>query len=639
MRAIFLGILSVAGLAVASQAPEHDPSNPNIKFPVPTRKLVWGDVNVLHTTDIHGWIGGHSKNVFPELSWSGNFGDFFSFIIHMRKIADRRRSDLLLVDTGDRRIGHGLTDHILDPLDPNKGNGKLASLIYKHVNYDLIVPGNHDLENENVVQFTIDILVRKWGDKYLTSNINRGNGDSLGARFRRWTSPQGREMLAFGVVTNKTNTTQSGLKIVPITEMIQQEWFKAAIKTKVDVFVLLGHVDPQQLDRSGPANNITLVYEAIRQEHPFTPILIFAGHAHKRWCRTFEVQNEGKSFTRSMLIESGRYFDTVGWMSVKLDNNTTPRNLTFSRRFMDNNIQTYMFHTGIGNKTDFHTVNGTKLTNFIRKMESEEALSEVWGELNSDYYLDRDDWTEQETDERSLFTFYLNAVQSTLIDNRKSPNWLFISNWGIVRGDIYRGKFTLSDYYAISPDSGKKYPFVHITVPRRVADQLVMKIQQMENEEKSRRKIAPASQPETFKAVETESQSYFSLPSANSANLTYGWVTEDTCGRNSHDKADDVLHFPIPQVSFDNPKSGLPVYFWRKSYKSDLHLDAPVDIIVTNRIGKPDGRVANALKALGACKECKLQSYREDVNQYTLLRDYLRTNYPQKKAASGKHNA
>ncbi|KAH7335691.1 Metallo-dependent phosphatase-like protein [Rhizoctonia solani] len=654
MRAIFFGALGIASLTFASQETQYDYSNPNVAFPVPTRKLVWGDgmsphyfnlsisdykcpVNVLHTTDIHGWISGHSKKVFPEMSWSGGFGDFYSFIIHMRKEADQRGSDLLLVDTGDRRIGHGLTDHILDPT--KSVNGQLASLIYKHVDYDLVIPGNHDLENKNVVQFTKDILVRKWGDKYLTSNINRENGEPLGVRFRRWTSPKGKEMLAFGVVTSKTGTKESGLKVVPITDMVQQEWFKEAIKSKVDVFVLLGHVDPQQLDGSGPADNITLVYEAIRREHRFTPIMIFAGHAHKRWCRTFEVESKGESFTRSMLIESGRYFDTVGWMSVKLDNNTTPQDLTFSRRFLDNNIPTYMFHTRIKNETDFHTFNGTRLTKFIKKMENDEALSKVWGELDSDYYLDREDWNEQEEDKSSLFTFYLNAVQATLIDSTKSPNWLFISNWGIMRGDIYRGLFTLSDYYAISPDGGKKHPFFYINVPRHIADQLVLKIQQMENEEKSKRRNTPASRPETFKVTQAESQSYFSLPSRNPVSLTYGWVTEDTCGRDEHDRADDVLHFQIPKVSFDKPKSGLPVYFWRKNYGSDLHADTRVDIIVTNRIGKPDGRVAKALKELGACVECELKSYREDVNQFTLLRDYLQTNFPQKVPSSGKHHA
>lgn len=32
----------------------------------PSRPLVWGDVNIIHTTDSHGWLLGHQKPSFPE---------------------------------------------------------------------------------------------------------------------------------------------------------------------------------------------------------------------------------------------------------------------------------------------------------------------------------------------------------------------------------------------------------------------------------------------------------------------------------------------------------------------------------------------------------------------------------------------
>ena len=33
---------------------------------LPTRPLQWGDVNIIHTTDSHGWMLGHQKSSFPE---------------------------------------------------------------------------------------------------------------------------------------------------------------------------------------------------------------------------------------------------------------------------------------------------------------------------------------------------------------------------------------------------------------------------------------------------------------------------------------------------------------------------------------------------------------------------------------------
>ena len=85
----------------------------------PTRPLEWGDINIIHTTDSHGWLLGHQKASFPEpnyrcafslinfcsrcenmntngvfaflfalhFSLSGDFGDFASFVSHMKQIA------------------------------------------------------------------------------------------------------------------------------------------------------------------------------------------------------------------------------------------------------------------------------------------------------------------------------------------------------------------------------------------------------------------------------------------------------------------------------------------------------------------------------------------------------------------------
>ncbi|CAE6536484.1 unnamed protein product [Rhizoctonia solani] len=630
MRAILFGALGIVTLARANPVPwSRDPSDPYLPLPRPTRPLEWGDVNVLHTTDIHGWISGHSKQVYPEKSWSGDFGDFYSFVTHMREIAKQRDSDLLLVDTGDRRIGHGLTDGILDP----KGvGGRRVSLLYRDIGYDLVVPGNHDLESPKLVKWTMDTLVHLWGGRYITSNINRANGDALGARYRQWKSPMGKQMMAFGVVPIKTKTPKD-LKVIPINDMVNQEWFKNATKRQqdpnleVDAFVLLGHVDPQTDD---PADDIKLIYKAIRREHPLTPIMIFAGHTHKRWCRTLQGEDGENGPTRSMLIQSGRYFDTVGWMSVRLDNNTASFDLEFSRRFLDNNVQTYMYHTGIESPTEFHTKTGKLMSDFVQDMGKSGELSQVYGNLKLDYFLDRQPWTEREKDKHSLFTFYLDAVQHSLVNPAKSKNWLFFSNWGIVRSDIYRGPFALSDLYAISPNASDDSPFLYTTVPRRIADQIIKKTQELDKAKGDPKKI-PKPEPETIQAVRDDSQSHFSLPPRNPEGLTYGWVTKDRCGNDG----DDVRHFEIPKVSFEQP-GALPTYFWRRRYISRLDPDQDVDIIVTNRIGR--NLVPKALQLLQVdCGDCELKPYREDVKQDNLLTEYIQTKFPSKPLAGKNH--
>lgn len=83
----------------------------------------------------------------------------------------------------------------------------------------------------------------------------------------------------------------------------QESWFAEAIEEEPDVFVLVGHM-PVSYD------NWPVVFDAIRAVHPLTPILIFGGHTHIRDCQQYDG--------RSMALESGRYMETIGWMSANL---------------------------------------------------------------------------------------------------------------------------------------------------------------------------------------------------------------------------------------------------------------------------------------------------------------------------------
>lgn len=53
---IYKAAVVAASLAVVANA-----AQPGAPAPVaaPMRELDWGQINFLHTTDIHGWLGGH----------------------------------------------------------------------------------------------------------------------------------------------------------------------------------------------------------------------------------------------------------------------------------------------------------------------------------------------------------------------------------------------------------------------------------------------------------------------------------------------------------------------------------------------------------------------------------------------------
>lgn len=74
------------------------------------RPVTWGQITVVHTTDIHGWYQGHLHATQPEPNYSGDWGDFASFVTHLRAQARHKGVDLLVVDSGDLHDGAGFSD-------------------------------------------------------------------------------------------------------------------------------------------------------------------------------------------------------------------------------------------------------------------------------------------------------------------------------------------------------------------------------------------------------------------------------------------------------------------------------------------------------------------------------------------------
>lgn len=70
MKTAFAAVLSLGcGLAVAYPDGEHQQTRlqaPPTALTPPSRPLVWGDLNIIHTTDTHGWLLGHQKSTPPE---------------------------------------------------------------------------------------------------------------------------------------------------------------------------------------------------------------------------------------------------------------------------------------------------------------------------------------------------------------------------------------------------------------------------------------------------------------------------------------------------------------------------------------------------------------------------------------------
>lgn len=114
---------------------------PQVPLTPPYRPLVWGDLNVIHTTDTHGWLLGHQKSSWAEPYYSGDLGDFASFVTHMKQIALHKDVDLLLIDSGDLHDGTGLSDGY----PPGDVDAHESNKFIERLPYDLMTIGNHEL--------------------------------------------------------------------------------------------------------------------------------------------------------------------------------------------------------------------------------------------------------------------------------------------------------------------------------------------------------------------------------------------------------------------------------------------------------------------------------------------------------------
>jgi hypothetical protein len=97
-----------------------------------------------------------------------------------------------------------------------------------------------------------------------------------------------------------------------------------------------------------------LVLSAIREHLPKAPVQFFGGHTHIRDFRKYDDLAHG--------IESGRFLETLGWISMDLNP------LRVQRRYIDNNRDGYRFHLGLRpSEKAFDTPKGLNISNEIRR--------------------------------------------------------------------------------------------------------------------------------------------------------------------------------------------------------------------------------------------------------------------------------
>ncbi|KAJ5930778.1 hypothetical protein N7466_006271 [Penicillium verhagenii] len=525
------------------------PSAPN-PIPVPLRDLEFGQINFLHTTDTHGWLGGHLQ----EPSYSADWGDYISFSAHLREKAEAQGQDLLVIDTGDRVEGNGL-------YDSSEPKGIYLSEILRNQHIDVITSGNHELYQYNTSNNELLTTVPNFRGHYLSSNIDIYHPTTkelvpLAPRYKKFTTKlQGIRIVAFGFLFN-FNGNYNNTVVQPVEATIQEAWFQEAIQDKeVDLFLVAGHV---------PAHSpeYRAIFRAIRKLHWATPIQFFGGHQHIRDFAQYD--------SKAVALASGRFMETIGFMSIDglstANRPSVASSPVFKRRYIDNNLFSFYHHTGL-DEDSFPTEKGLEVSKMIAEARSALNLDKIYGCAPHDLWMSRVPYPHPD----SIYTWLETEVLGTLLkdDSRRDIPAVAILNTGGIRFDIFKGEFTHDSAFSISPFINdfrfvKDVPYNKVQLLMEVLNKQtkILEMAQTENDLSMIDLMAPDQQDLAQHIISNKknpgNQWLSTGPSGGhqvplvakrgDAQIIPGYTTKDDAGTDG----DDTIHSPISAYQMPN---------------------------------------------------------------------------------------
>jgi hypothetical protein len=424
---------------------------------------------------------------------------------------------------------------------------------------DIICTGNHELYHASTADLEHDRLVPGFKERYLASNLDyidpqTGDRRPMAQRYRKFqTKNQKLNVVAFGFLFDFTGNSNNTV-VQPVEETIKEEWFQAAIREEADVFVVIGHVAVRM-------EEFKTIFNAIRKQNWFKPIVFLGGHAH--------VRDATKYDSNSFALASGRYFETIGWLSI--DQIKGNKDASFQRRYIDNNLLGLYHHSGL-NKTTFPTEHGKNVSAMITTARHALSLDKVYGCAPQDYWMARAPFGSK----GSIFTWLQNEVLPGVAqrENRTNVPRLVIENTGTIRFDIFKGPFTRDTTYIISPfTSGLSFiRDVPYEIAKKVLE-ILNGIGPMWNDQFNPRMMSipeqwlqqrPAGPLLSLQSLgDVKGQKVLSgEQEGNQPKLVQGYTTTDDIGTDG----DDAVHEPIPFYNVPNcfqaevafPESGEP---------------------------------------------------------------------------------
>ena len=460
----------------------------------------------------------------------------------MREKAESNGQDLLVVDTGDRIEGNGLSD-------ASEPKGKYISDIFKQQQVDVICTGNHELYKRNSSEHEYNITVPNFKDSYLSSNVDiidprSGKYVPLAPRFKKFaTRKQGIRIIAFGFLFDFTEN-ENNTKVQPVEQTVKEAWFQEAIRDReVDLFLVIGHVPVRSAE-------FEILFKTIRKVQWDTPIQFLGGHTHIRDYKKYD--------DKSYALESGRFMETIGFQSINglpttNKSQVSTRRLQFSRRYIDSNLYSFHHHTGL-NSTTFPTQLGLNVSKEITKSRDDLHLDRTYGCASQDLWMSRVKYPGNS----SIFSWMDELVlpEMAIDKSRANASRLVMINTGALRFDIFKGPFTRDSAFIVSPfTSGFQYvqdvPFSKAMKLIDVLNNGAQMLQEM-NPKLREWALGPIHQQGRKIELSTRETSHtfdvHQIPMGSKPKLSPGYTTEDDAGSDG----DDTEHSPIPFYKVPN---------------------------------------------------------------------------------------
>lgn len=508
-------------------------------FDEPIRSLRFGKINFLHTTDTHGWYLGH----IYQKQYSADWGDFISFHKRLKEHIEEDGGDLLLVDSGDRHDGNGLSDLTFP-------NGLYSSEAFISADYDIVTLGNHELYVESVSTLEYNMVVPVYGERFISTNVEYLDDNNewvpFGNTHRYFESKVNKyKILSFSFIFD-FKWFNRRVNVIPISEILHQQWFinlvdDYAQNYEVDMLLIVGHI-PVTHDWY----ELYYLHHFLRKRFPQTVIQYFGGHSH---IRDFSVIDRYASG-----LQSGRYCETVGFLSLQNLDTTGNYNIVkeVDRKYIDFNIHSFTNHTNYTDLDLFHTDAGKLMSKRLRDFAEKLGLNKVYGYVPHNYFISAADYTNH--DPKSLLRFLENDILSQLEPKSCSDNEAFhdsdnirliLINTGGIRYDLYKGEFTKNALFTVSPFKNKW------RVIPNVPTELAIRLKDILNDGDFIWNHVSLKNPEQYAlAKKLQSQDAQSSPQGNhnKRHMSYGYKTYDDLGSDG----DDTIHRPLPNYYVPN---------------------------------------------------------------------------------------